>query len=452
MNMRKLLTLLAAIATTVSAVAQTAATIDLSEPFGFCTRSSRTDATSTYNVTGGGCYTYPIPADFAGTVKVLTTTGNDMKSTIETAIKQNNVVILDGSEGDFIVSSNISVTASNKTILGINNARLCTKWYVTDEIRKALDEAGVKNMSTSSGGGTLPNNTYVKEQAEYNTRKIIIEKTGDNSENYRKSGIFSLSGCQNVIIRNLTLVGPGSVDVGGYDLITATKNKHCWVDHCEFTDGMDGNFDITQSADFNTVSWCKFSYTDRSYMHQNTNLVGSSDSEATGYLNTTYAYCWWGTGCSQRMPMARVGKIHMLNNYYSCSGSSNCINPRKNSEFLIEGNYFDQGVKKYYSQSDATAVTWTSDNYIAASSSLPSSKGATVTVPYDYTPVPCIDVPAKITAGAGATLFAGATGITAMTNTTGNRQSTAIYNIGGQQIDESYKGIVIANGKKMIWQ
>ena len=254
-------------------------------------------------------------------------------------------------------------------------------------------------MSTSSGGGTLPNGKSVTEQAEYNTRKIIMQLTGDNSESYQKSGIFSLSSCQNIIIRNLKFAGPGSIDVGGNDLISCTGAKHCWVDHCEFTDGMDGNFDITKSADFNTVSWCTFSYTDRSYMHQNTNLIGSSDSEATGYLNTTFAFCWWGTGCKQRMPMARVGKIHMLNNYFSSTTASNCINPRKNSEFLIEGNYFDKGVKNYYSQSGANAVTWTDDNYVAAASSLPANVGSTVTVPYDYDVAPYAEVPSYLSAG-----------------------------------------------------
>lgn len=376
---------------------------DQNKPFGFCTVSSRTDASSTFNITGGGIYDYAQLKGFNGTYTILKSNGQDMKSTIQNAIKQNDVVIFDGSEGDFIVSENIGFERGNKTLLGINNARLCTKWYLTDEIKSALNAAGVPSMSTSGGGGTLPNGTTVSEEAEYNTRRIIIELTGDNSEKYRKSGIFSLNK-ENVIIRNITFVGPGSVDVGGYDLISATGAKHCWVDHCAFQDGMDGNFDITNSSDFITVSWCTFSYTDRSYMHQNTNLIGSSDSEATGYLNTTFAFNWWGEGCKQRMPMARVGKIHMLNNYYSSTTASNGINPRKNSEFLIDGNYFDTGVKKYYSENDATAVTWTSNNFIAEASKLPDSKGTTVTVPYEYTVAPYTNVPTVVKENAGATL------------------------------------------------
>ena len=387
----------------MTAVAQS--TYDLNAPFGFCTRSSRTDATSTFDCTGGGITEYSQYESFSGSKITLKSTGQDMKATIQNAIKQNSVVVLDGSDGDFIVSENIGITNSNRTVLGINGARICTKWQVTSELKQKLIDAGVPSMSTGGGGGTLPNGQKVSEEAEYNTRKIIIEMTGDNNENYRKSGILSLSGCSNVIVRNIVFQGPGSIDVGGNDLISSTGAKNIWIDHCTFMDGMDGNFDITQKADFHTVSWCVFKYTERSFMHQNTNLIGSSDSESAGYLNTTFAFNWWAPGCSQRMPLGRVGKIHMLNNYYSSTTASNCINPRKNSEFLIDGNYFDKGVKKYYSQVDAIAVTWTANNYIAEASSLPGSMGEAVAVPYDYSVAPCSEVPEVVRAKAGATLF-----------------------------------------------
>lgn len=393
--------LLSALSLTMSAV-----DYDTDKPFGFCTRASRTNADSTFHVTGGGCYTYPVPDNFTGKMVVLKSDGQDMRQKIEDAVIQYDVVILDGSNGDFIVSSNIGVSASDKTLLGINNARIRTQWFVTDDIRAMLDAAGVPSMSTSGGGGVLPNGHRVREEAEYNTRRMIIEMTGDQSENYRNSGILSLRNCQNIIVRNITFIGPGSIDVGGNDLLTCVnRTRNCWIDHCAFMDGMDGNFDITGMSDFITVSWCTFSYTEHSYMHQNTNLVGYSDREVPGYLNTTFAFCWWGTGCKQRMPMARVGKIHMLNNYFSSTTANNCINPRLNSEFLIEGNYVEKGVKHYYSQSGAIAVTWTTDNYIAEANGLPTSVGATVTVPYDYNVVPYRNVPKMVKKGAGATLF-----------------------------------------------
>lgn len=390
-------------------LAATAGDYDLGKPFGFCTRSSRTDAASIYNMTGGGCYTYPVPADFTGKVVVLKSTGDDMRKVIEKTIEneENRVVIFDGSQGDFMVSSSINITATDKTILGINNARICTQWHLTDDIITALNNAGVPRMKTSKNtGGTLSNGHRVGEEAEYQTRRIIMEMTGDQQELYRKAGTLILRGCSNVIVRNLTFVGPGSIDVGGSDLLSCINSKHCWIDHCAFVDGQDGNFDITQSADFVTVSWCTFNYSVRSYMHQNTNLVGYSDKEARGFLNTTYAFNWWGEGCLQRMPMARVGKIHMLNNYYSSTTANNCINPRTDSEVLIEGNYVEKGVRKYYSQNGATAVTWRPDNYAADGKPLPESVGTMVTVPYDYTVAPYNDVPAVVKAHAGATLFA----------------------------------------------
>jgi hypothetical protein len=101
-----------------------------------------------------------------GDVITLTSNGDDMRSEIEQAIKNYKVIILDGSDGIFNVSSTISFTSiSGKTILGINDACLCTTWYATQEIIDALNAAGVPSMSTSGGGGTLSNGTQVKEQA-----------------------------------------------------------------------------------------------------------------------------------------------------------------------------------------------------------------------------------------------------------------------------------------------
>ena len=379
---------------------------DMDKPFGYCTLSHCNDATQTFDIRGGGCYSYPIPEDFGGKVIVLQSTGNDMRNEIESAINDNQVIVFDGSKGDFIVSSSIFLqNVSDKTLLGINKARLCTKWFVTAELKETLDAAGVPAMSTSRGGGVLPNGMRVREEAEYHTRRIIMELTGDKDEVYRQSGIMTLNDCQNIIIRNISFVGPGSIDVGGSDLLSFVHGtKNCWVDHCSFADGMDGNFDITTKSDFLTVSWCTFSYTNRSYMHQNTNLVGYSDNETTGFLCTTFAFNWWGEGCKARMPMARAAKVHLLNNYYTSTKAINCINPRKNSEFLIEGNYIDKGVRNYYSQTDAIAVEWRSDNFIAEADNLPASFGGPLEIPYFYSVAPCSEVPEVVKENAGATL------------------------------------------------
>lgn len=404
---------------------------DAMKPFGFATRTSRTDASNSavYNITGGGAMTYE-EAKASSSKIVLTSDGTTaMDDIIKNAIKNYSVIIFDGSNNtDFWLNQYIAFDGlKNKTLIGVNGARLCTKFYLTSEIHQMLNNykwekngttyTGVKKGSTSSGSnkfGNLPNGQSVGEESEYLTRKALMEHLNDNDENFRKAGVFQFKNCENFIIRNLKFVGPGPCDVGGYDLMSMSTSSHFWVDHCEFTDGMDGNFDITNNSDFSTISWCTFAYTERAYAHMNTNLVGSSDSDGVKdgvgyYLNLTWAYNHWGSGCDQRMPMARAGKIHMLNNYYTCTNNSSSINPRKNSEFYIEGNYFADGVKKVFSQTEAKAYVWVSEGDYAnrkPSGASSTSTSGSVSIPYTYSPkIPTTNVPTEVGTYAGATLF-----------------------------------------------
>ena len=93
-------TFVSIMAALLSMTAAAQSTYDLNKPFGFCTVSSRTDDSKTYDVTGGGVWTYPIPDGFTGKVATLKSNGLDMKGDIQNAIKNNDVVILDGSQGD----------------------------------------------------------------------------------------------------------------------------------------------------------------------------------------------------------------------------------------------------------------------------------------------------------------------------------------------------------------
>lgn len=367
---------------------------DLNAPFGWAT--CNTMEGGSFPVAGGKSVTAPKTI-------VLKSNRKDQREEILKAILENDIIVFDGSEGDFIMSEIIRLNAlSHKTLVGINQARICTQFSVSKEIQEQLTAANVPEASTSGNGGTLSNGQRVGEEAEFLTRKMLLEKYGN--ENYRNAGLFYIAKCSDIIIRNLKLVGPGSIDVGGADLLSCVESNHVWVDHCDFTDGMDGNFDITRSSDFCTVSWCTFSYTDRSYMHQNTNLVGSSDREPTGHLNITFAYNVWGRNCRARMPMARAGHLHMLNNYYDCKGNlTPCINPRKNSHFLIEGNYFEKGVTRIFAQKDAIAYVWSDDNVAVEAFERPENLGE-MTVPYSYNVQPAKELPALLTAHAGATL------------------------------------------------
>ncbi len=383
------------------AIASSAQSPDLNRPFGWANCTSLTSGDS-YQVTGGSAVASP-------STITLTNTGNDMRKDLIKAIKENDIIILDGSKGEFTISSSMQFKdLQNKTIVGINNARVCTKFFLSPEIHKLMDDKKVLEAETSASKETLTlsNGNKIKETREYLVRQALIDYLQDPEENYRHAGLFSLNNCQNIIIRNLSLVGPGAIDVGGNDLLTLSRgSQHIWVDHVDFCDGMDGNFDINSFSDFITVSWCRFHYTDRTYIHANTNLVGSSDKAASNgedNLNVTYAFCNWGEGCDQRMPMVRFGTIHLLNDYYTCAGNSAAVNPRYNSEVRVEGCYFDKGVKKIFKQSDAKGFTL-ANNFYTEKFEQPEDLGV-VAMPYRYEAIPVDQVPAIVGPNAGATL------------------------------------------------
>ncbi|UII29606.1 T9SS type A sorting domain-containing protein [Fulvivirga ulvae] len=165
------------------------------------------------------------------------------------------------------------------------------------------------------------------------------------------SGIFYIKSVDNLIIRNIYFEGPGAYDNNGNDNLTIDNSTNIWVDHCEFHDGMDGNFDIKNQADFISVTWCTFSYEkdpipdgpDGTDDHRYSNLIGSSDgaTEDEGKLRITFQYCWWGEGSKERMPRVRYGKVHIANSLFSSAVSNHCIRAGYKADILAEGNYFD---------------------------------------------------------------------------------------------------------------
>jgi hypothetical protein len=138
-----------------------------------------------------------------------------------------------------------------------------------------------------------------------------------------------------VIIRNIKIVGYGVGDcaldpsydasVGcssGDDAVSISGSNHVWFDHCDISDGTDGNLDINNGADFITISWTKFHYTPRTDPtgndntgaegHRFSNLIGSSDTVPAdvGHLNVTWHHDWWAENVNQRMPRAAPEDSH----------------------------------------------------------------------------------------------------------------------------------------------
>jgi pectate lyase len=332
--------------------------------------------------TGGGT---PTPSN---TVTVSTYAA--LKTALNSTASTNSVILVSGT----IICDYTSVTLTNKTIIGLPGARL------------------------------------INNQITPNVNPKITPRTDLSGILYIKSG------SNNVIIRNLIFEGPGAFDVDGRDNLT-NEGTNVWVDHCEFQDGEDGNFDNKGDADNVTISWCKFTYLKASTPggfggspdHRFTNLVGSGTddfptTDANGRYSITFKNCYWAEGCKARMPRARNAELHILNCYYktSVSGASaiGLGAGDKGTTCYVENCNFEN-IEKISSPvtEGAGTVGVKFDGCIKGTPTSTSVTGLDAgTAPakptYTYTVLPIGDVATYIpnaTCGAGATLQVTAAGV-----------------------------------------
>lgn len=184
-------------------------------------------------------------------------------------------------------------------------------------------------------------------------------------------GHVYLRSVSNVILRNLTFMNPYGVGtgMGRGDGMTAVASHHVWVDHCNFGECADGQFDITHGSDFFTVSWCKFSYTNAANGHRLSMLIGNADkyeAEDNGKLHVTLHHNWIGDLVQDRTPRVRYGQVHVFNNYYGAKDINTCIGLGCGSQVLVESCDFD-GMKRPWrsrSQPDCPEgrIQWNDDN------------------------------------------------------------------------------------------
>lgn len=285
-----------------------------------------------------------------------------------------------------------------------------------DELQKALTAKGQKviiitkditvssHISISTSDKTL--------MALPGVKLISLQQNKDNS------GILYIKNSKNLILRNLTLVGPGAYDCDGWDLLCFEGVTNTWVDHCDFQDGCDGNFDNKGNTDNITVSWCRFRYLKKpkaggsggSADHRFSNLLGSSSSDkpADGTYNMTWAYCWWDEGCVERMLRCRNASLHFLNCYWNSSVAHYYIGP-ENADCYVEGCTFEGAPKSqkifYQNYNGKNGVKFVKCN---SKNGVPTdvNNRAVVTPTYTYTALTADASKTMITGncGAGATL------------------------------------------------
>jgi pectate lyase len=237
-------------------------------------------------------------------------------------------------------------------------------------------------------------------------------------------GHIGVSNASNTIIRNLKVVGYGvgncALDpdfdptVGcssGNDAMTVSSSHHIWIDHCDFSDGTDGNLDINSGSDFMTVSWTKFHYTPRTDTggsdstgasgHRFSTLIGSGDNVLSdaGHLNVTWHHDWWAENVNERMPRTRFGQIHVFNNLYTSAGDGYCTNAGIQTHVLVENNVYSN-VHNPLSP-DANGDMLARGNLFQMTSGTTTANGTGFTPPYTYSLDTTAPLAATVMAQAG---------------------------------------------------
>ena len=298
---------------------------------------------------------------------------------------------------------------------GVTGGGNATPTFVKNEseLATALNKAGsviiiTQDITVTSHISTEKNNLTIMALPG---KKLI-----SNKQNQDESGILYLKG-SNLLLRNLTFEGPGAYDCDGWDNLCLDRAKNVWVDHCDFQDGCDGNFDTKGKSDNITVSWCRFRYLKEPKAggsggaddHRFSNLVGSgsSDKPEDGTYNITYGFCWWDEGCKQRMTRCRNCELHFLNCYWNSSVSDYYVGPEKASCYF-EGCTFAGKANSPEKIWNAFNGTTNYCTFVNCTGNLPANSETPVAAPsYAYDQMTAATAKYMVTnssCGAGATL------------------------------------------------
>lgn len=311
---------------------------------------------------------------------------------------------------------------------------------------------------------------------------VNLVHTGDVS----KTGILMLKNSKNIILRNLTFKGAGAYDIDGKDNLTIQNCTYIWVDHCDFQDGVDGNFDLNNGTDNVSITWCRFRYliapwaggSGGSNNHRFSNLIGGSDSNASvdaGKLRITIANCWWDEGCVSRMPRVRFGQVHIVNSLFSSSVATTCIGAGYRSNIYLEKSAFTSSAAKanawevYATQSGYTDYNITVSGNIGTADTQKRSGSYAYFNPsnsYSYSPYAANLVESVVSTYAGATLqfSAGAKAMGVISSETTavadveaatKPAKTLYFNINGTPLSSPRKGTnivkkIYSNGKTTV--
>jgi len=114
---------------------------------------------------------------------------------------------------------------------------------------------------------------------------------------------LNINRSKNVIVRNITFASCPDDGIAVEANDDENLGHHVWIDHCTFTDvpppgypagsTPDGALDVTHTAAYVTISWCRFT------QHDKTCLMGHSDSQTSDVnLKVTYHHNYFDSTVS----------------------------------------------------------------------------------------------------------------------------------------------------------
>jgi len=185
---------------------------------------------------------------------------------------------------------------------------------------------------------------------------------------------FTLQFISNVIIHSLRIhdikAGSGglirdSIDHYGYrsrsdgDGISIFGGTNIWIDHISMSNCQDGLIDAIEGSTAITISNCHFTH------HNEVMLFGASDSYSDdSIMQITLCFNHFGQGLEQRMPRARWGFVHVLNNdythwlMYAIGGSQHPTILSQGNRFIAPPNAFAKEVTKREYAPDSVWKNW----------------------------------------------------------------------------------------------
>eukprot|EP00897_Mesotaenium_endlicherianum_P009456 jgi/Mesen1/8539/ME000484S07925 len=185
------------------------------------------------------------------------------------------------------------------------------------------------------------------------------------------------------------------------DSVSIWKGSDIWVDHCEFITSADGLVDVIAGSTGVTISNNFFD------KHDKVMLLGAHDGETDDdNMKVTVMLNKFGPDCTQRLPRARRGRVHVVNNYYPDGWGIYAVGGSSGVRIRSEGNFFAAPNTQAKEVTKLIEGDWSiiSINDHLANGATFHETGSGFSPEYSYSALAALDLP-QATAAAGAIAY-----------------------------------------------